>query len=236
MPSHTSVSALIKLFFAVPGAPWTFPRWQEITGVDHGLNPKDDNNLPSGLSRADATHVDSYFSRYNAQPSEDDKIKFASTARKNNKDPCAGRQIWQTWVNARYSPQWKINSRISKILSSLGLHPQQIMAENGESTPPSSASYLPLALDAIGLDLFGPEALDNNKRLITKLREPTLILAQCTWRLEIKSMKGRKKRVEKLREKAETILSGLFCLRRPASFYISNFSFFFKASTKRNQT
>ncbi|KAJ2928163.1 hypothetical protein H1R20_g8938, partial [Candolleomyces eurysporus] len=209
MPSHTPASALVKLYFALRGAPWNFTRWQEITDVHHGLNPEKDEHLPPQLTRDEVTSILSYFSQYAALGSEDAKIKFASKARKKGKDSVPGRGFWTTWVNKRYNTRWKINGRIAKIFSSLGIHPEQITAEIRESTPPSSASYLPIALDIIGRDIFGPEALDSNQMLLMRLREPALILAQRAWVLECRSIIPRRVKVEKMREKAETLLSGL---------------------------
>jgi TATA-binding protein-associated factor len=208
MPSHTPASALVKLFFALRGAPWIFDQWQELTGVTHGLEPASDAELPEGLTRRELEEIMSYFSQYEAKPTEDAKIKFASHAKKKGKDPIPGRGFWTSWVNERYTDKWKVNSRIAKILSSLGLHPEQIMEENKETAPPPSSSYLPVALDIIGRELFGVEALDSNGRLFAKLRDPTLILAQRTWFMEVKGIGRKKKKVDKSREKAEDSLKG----------------------------
>jgi TATA-binding protein-associated factor len=209
MPTHTPASALIKLFYAQPGAPWIFPQWQVITGVTHGLMPKDDGLLPEGLTRKDIANVESYFSQYDARSTEEEKIKFASKVKKAGKDEIPGRGAWNAWVTKRYNSKWKINTHIVKILASSGLHPDQIMDENGEESIPNSTSYLPLALDAIGRDLFGPEALDSNGRLLARLREPTLVFAQRTWMLEARTVGSRKKKLEVLRDAAENILTGM---------------------------
>ncbi|KAJ2932836.1 hypothetical protein H1R20_g4265, partial [Candolleomyces eurysporus] len=209
MPSHTPASALVKLYFALRGAPWNFMRWQEITNIHHGLNPKKDKHLPPPLTREEVSSILSYFNQYDALGTEDAKIKFASKAKKKGKDTVPGRGFWTTWVNKHYSTKWKINGRIAKIFSLLGIHPEQIMAATGECTPPSSASYLPVALDIIGREIFGPEALDSHQMLLTRLWEPALILAQRTWFLETKSIGPRRAKVEKMKQKAETLLSEL---------------------------
>ncbi|KAJ2914050.1 hypothetical protein MD484_g6375, partial [Candolleomyces efflorescens] len=208
MPSHTPASALVKLYFALRESPWTFTLWQQITEVYHGLNPEKDSLLPEGLSRDEIASVLSYFDRYNNLGTEDEKIKFAAKAKKHGKDSVPGRGYWTSWVNARYNARWQINQRISNIFDSLGVHPEQIMAETGESTPPPSGSYLPLALDIIGRDVFGPEALDSNHRLIPKLREPALILAQRAWFHATKRVGPKNKKADKAREKAESLLAG----------------------------
>lgn len=223
MPTHTAVSALIKLYFAVKGAPWMFTQWQEITGVRHGLNPDNDEHLPSDLSREEVESIMLYFLQYKEKASEEEKIKFASKAKKNGKDPIPGRGLWQSWVTKHYSTHWKVNTRIAKILSSLGLHPEQLMTESGETTPPNSSSYLPIALETIARELFGSDALDSHGRLLSKLREPTLVLAQRTWMLEVKSIGSRKKRVEKLKAKAEETLHGAHSSLTSRTDRVSNF-------------
>ncbi|RXW12331.1 hypothetical protein EST38_g13525, partial [Candolleomyces aberdarensis] len=153
--------------------------------------------------------IESYFSQYYAKPTEDEKIKFAMKLKQDGIETVPGRELWRNWVTSHYSTHWKIHSRIAKILSSQGIHPEQLMAETGDDSPPNSASYLPIVLDEIGRDLFGPEALDSNGRLLGKLRDPTLILAQRTWTLEVKNMGPRKLRLEKMLQQAEEKLSNL---------------------------
>ncbi|RXW14683.1 hypothetical protein EST38_g11168 [Candolleomyces aberdarensis] len=208
MPTHTSASALIKLYHS-DGAPWSFPQWQTITGVTHGLMPPRNEHLPKELTRQDIIDIDSYFSQYAAKPTEDDKIKFASKAKKVGKDEIPGRGKWHGWVSKRFNKSWKVSTRIVKILASLGLHPEQIMDENDEATAPNSSSYLPLALDSVARELFGPEALDTNGRLLSKLREPTMVFAQLTWRTEVRSIPTRKKKLETIQQVASTMLSDL---------------------------
>ncbi|RXW12649.1 hypothetical protein EST38_g13204 [Candolleomyces aberdarensis] len=209
MPTHTPASALIKLFFAMHGAPWIFPRWLEITGLKHPFNPKRDEHIPKDLTRAKINAIESYFSQYHAKPTEDEKIKFAMKLKQDGIETVPGRELWRNWVTSHYSTHWKIHSRIAKILSSQGIHPEQLMAETGDDSPPNSASYLPIVLDDIGRELFGPEALDSNGRLLTKLRDPTLILAQRTWTSQVKNMGPRKLRLEKMLQQAEEKLSNL---------------------------
>ncbi|RXW12447.1 hypothetical protein EST38_g13407 [Candolleomyces aberdarensis] len=209
MPSHTPASALVKLFFAEPGAPWVFPRWLEITQLKHPFNSIRDECLPRDLTRAELSDIESYFSQYNAKATEVEKIKFAMKKKEEGTDTVPGREIWRNWVTKHYSPHWKVHTIIAKILSSQGIHPVQIMEATGETSPPNNASYLPIVLDAIGRELFGPEALDPNKRVRIRLREPTLILAQRTWQLEVRSIEPRKRRVEKLFQQAIEKLSNL---------------------------
>jgi hypothetical protein len=36
------------MYFDNDGAPWDFPQWKELTGIVHGLFPKDNKHLPKG--------------------------------------------------------------------------------------------------------------------------------------------------------------------------------------------
>ncbi|RXW15947.1 hypothetical protein EST38_g9910 [Candolleomyces aberdarensis] len=153
--------------------------------------------------------IESYFSQYNAKPTEDEKIKFAQKKKEEGTDKVPGRDEWRKWVTKHYSTHWKIHSRISKILSAHGIHPQQIMAETGESAVPNNATYLAIAIDAIGHELFGSEALTSNNRLHPKLRDPTMIMAQRTWTLQARNSDDRRQRVEKMLQLAEEKLLNL---------------------------
>jgi hypothetical protein len=53
-----AASALIKLFF-LDGYPWSWPTWQKITGVYHGVFPTEDSLLPKGWTRQDALDIKS---------------------------------------------------------------------------------------------------------------------------------------------------------------------------------
>lgn len=96
MPSHTIQSALVKLYNA-DGAPWCWKTWKDITGVHDGIFPSDKALLPKGLAPKDVIDIQSYFNQYEAQPTEDAKIKF-SAANKGN--PMPGRNQWRDWVTA----------------------------------------------------------------------------------------------------------------------------------------
>ena len=182
MPTHTAHSALVKLWYASDGAPWTFPNWKEITDVQHGLFPEDDAHLPPGWTRVQANQIRSYFEQYQAKKTEDEKIKFAGHTRKVGKDVVPGRALWRNFVTVNYSKSWNVHGRISSILHDVGIHPVQLMAaqENFDEYP-GSVSYLPIALDSIATALFGTECLDKTGHLQRDLRDPTLILLQRTW-------------------------------------------------------
>ncbi|TFK19678.1 hypothetical protein FA15DRAFT_601103 [Coprinopsis marcescibilis] len=213
MPSHTNSSGLVKFWFAAstfPEAPWRFERWQEITGVDHGLFNTDDKLLPSGWTRNNANAVRQYFQQYGEKASEDLKIKFSAPPRGLPNDPIPGRTFWRDWVTANYSKAWKVHALITSALTSTGLHPVQIAIENQVfDIPPNASSYLPVALDAIGRELFGEEAIDKSGRLSLVLRDPTQILAQRTWQVACRSIKSKRARLTALEGAADSAVSDL---------------------------
>lgn len=209
MPTRTVTSALVKFHFSHPNAPRCFPKWQEITGVLHGLFPSDDDQLPNGWTRDMATQIQSYFDQFRKKKTEDEKVKFAAYTRKIGKDIVPGRALFRTYVTERYSKAWNIHGIISGILSDNNVHPVQIMSAMGNfEKSPSSTLYLPTVLDAIGLALFGPESFDRTNHLQYELRDPTWILAQRTWTNLLKAHSRDSKRLDKLEAKVKAAFEG----------------------------
>ena len=204
MPSHTIHSALIKLFH-LDGAPWNWPAWQELTGVKHGLFSADDSHLPKGLSRQDVLEIESYFNQYQALPTEDEKIKFASQ-RKGTL--VSGRSKWRNWITTGWK-SWKIHAVIEEALTSECLHPVSIMltSKDLEVWPPGDM-YIPIALDAVGLALFGGPAMDSSGRLASKYRQATQHLVQRSWITIHKQTNRNKNRLVALEEAATKSFNG----------------------------
>jgi TATA-binding protein-associated factor len=209
MPSHTVHSALVKLWFAHADAPWRFPAWQDITGVPNGLFPTDDAHLPKGWTRKTADDIASYFHQFQSKKSEDERIKFAGLQRKVGNDTVPGRALWRKWITDNYSKRWDIHGRVARVLNDANVHPMQLMKATGDFDDyPGATSYLPLALDAIARDLFGPESFDKANHLLRELREPTLMLAQRTWEQLRKAHVRDVGRLGKLREVMDAALAG----------------------------
>ena len=178
MPTHTAASALI-CFHSFDGAPWCWPRWQEITGVKHGLFPTDDLLLPKGWTRRDAEDIKSYFFQYHQLPPED-KIKFSVNSSSGPVVP--GRSKWNNWVNGNWA-KWGIHNRIVTILHEQGCHPLTITATEGSGDVwPDAGTYIPIVLDAVAMELFGEEAFPvYSDRLTFILRRPTTSIIQRSW-------------------------------------------------------
>lgn len=192
MPSHTAASALIKLFF-LGGYPWNWPAWQNITGVYHGIFPADDSLLPKGWNRQDAVDIKSYFEQYNQIAGEEQKIKFASSTNKF----VPGRTRWNKWINSNWEV-WDVHRLTVEALRAHGVHPISLVVTNGDTDFwPNSNHYIPIALDTIGMSIFGPEAFGDSELLPPEIRPILTSMAQRSWariREQVKS--DRKKLVD----------------------------------------
>ena len=181
MPSHKADSTLIKLHTlnVQPGTPWFWPQWQEITGIKHGLFPSDDSLLPGGWTRDDANDIAAYFTQYSLLDSEDNKIRFAVNNRPGPHVP--GQQKWHNFVSKHWE-KWRIHSIISQVFWEQLIHPITLIIDQGSLEPwPNAEIYIPLALDKIGLALFGVEAFDGRDLLPMELQKCVTIFAQRSW-------------------------------------------------------
>lgn len=198
MPSHTSASALIKLFF-LDEAPWKWPAWQERTGISRGLFPDNDKKLPPGWSRKDAVDVRSYFTAYNQISSEGEKIKFATRTKGNSSYP--GRAVWNVFVARNYA-RWGIHNLIVEELKEWDIHPMTILIRDNNCGGqwPNADFYIPKIIDGLGLKLFGYEAFpDGIEVLTTDLRKCLQIFVQRSWntlRVQVSGLRNRQSEVE----------------------------------------
>jgi hypothetical protein len=189
MPSYTPASALVK-FYEFDGFPWNMPAWQQLTGIKHGLFPPNDSHLPPGWTRRNADDVKSYFNKYQQQPSDNLKIKFASS-----RDPSSpGRKFWAEFVSKSW-PKWDIHSKIIEGLKKCSIHPVTLLENEGTLDYwPNSDLYIPIALDTIALQLFGPEAFGDSDVLPINLRRCLTIFVQRSWsRIRVQVTKDKEK-------------------------------------------
>jgi hypothetical protein len=198
MPSHTAASALVKLY-SLNGAPWSWPKWQEITRIHHGLFPDDDQHLPKGWTRKNARDVESYFHAYRLLSSEDKRIAFAVNTKGSSSHP--GREVWTAFVSNNWR-LWGIHNLVVEELREWDVHPLSILVrENDVNAPwPTADVYLPMVLDTLALKLFGEEAFpDGASVLTTDLRKCLQIFVQRSWntlRSQISGMKSRRNEIE----------------------------------------
>lgn len=199
MPSHTAASALVKLY-ALDGAPWEWPTWQEITGIRHGLFSDDDSQLPRGWTRKDATDVQSYFRAYKQLPSEEKKLAF-SVNTKGAASAYPGREFWNHFVSRHWN-SWGVHSIVVEELREWDIHPLNIVIrENGLNSPwPASDMFIPMVLDTLAMKLFGEEAFPPGRTVLTtELRKCVQIIVQRSWntiRVQVTSLKTRPQEIE----------------------------------------
>jgi hypothetical protein len=204
MPSHTIHSALTKMHYDLPGAPWIFPAWKDLTGVRNGLFPTEDHLLPLGWSPATAEQISSYFDQFRACKKEDDKIKFSSA--KKGGDVIPGRKLWRDWVSDGWK-KWKIHAKITDVLVAENLHPFMIAAQS--NSWPDGAEWTPLAVDPVGTALFGEDSCnDGLGRLKSELRSTTKALIQRTWMILYNQHTRSKVRIAHLESEAIKAFEG----------------------------
>ena len=211
MPAHTIHSALIELYFAYSGAPWTFSQWQTITGVTGGLFGEDDSLLPKGWDQTTADFIRSYFDQYQKKKGQDLKVKFAAARKGASEVP--GRDLWRNFVTDLWKTH-EIHSKITAVLTEEGIHPvQRALASRAGSIDklPNSADYLGDAIDPVGKALFGDDCLDmGGVRVDMDLRGPLRSLIYRTW-LNIKNQVIRSRgRIGQIEEDAINAFDSMF--------------------------
>lgn len=178
MPSHTIPSALINFYVLVPGAPWTYACWREITGMLYGLFPEDRSKLHKDLNPLDVDDILSYIDQYSKLRTEEAKIKFTM---QRNGPPVPGRLPWRDFINKNWT-KWKIHTIITKILMDNDIHPITLTILNPDyKGVPSSRYQIPKVMDEVGATLFGDEALLPTGRLPLLVGESTVHIIQRTW-------------------------------------------------------
>lgn len=200
-------SALTQMWVNQKLAPWDFPQWQKLTGVENGLFPDDDSLLPTGWTRQDAIYISQYFDEFGKVGSEDDKIKFASGRR--GSAPVAGRDLWRSWVTDLWQKKG-VHAIVTGVLQDLNLHPMTIALAEGTGLDklPNNSTYLPLAVNDVGRALFGEEACNALGHICTPLRGPTLALMQRTWINIYNQLRRSSKRIASLERAAAEAYNG----------------------------
>ncbi|KAK7434927.1 hypothetical protein VKT23_019930 [Stygiomarasmius scandens] len=180
MPTITPMEAFLRLYHLDKNQcyPWNFPRWQELTGVYHGLFPEDDAHLPKGWSRRDADDIRSFFVQYHNQANDDLRSKFVKGGKGAPASP--GREKFRKWVTTSLD-RWKIHSSIEDSLIQANVHPVSMMvALNDLDNWPNSERHIPKVIDEIAYEFFGPEAFINGV-LIPELHINLVVLIQRSW-------------------------------------------------------
>ncbi|KAJ2926192.1 hypothetical protein H1R20_g10908, partial [Candolleomyces eurysporus] len=164
---HPPKSGLLWLYYDIPGAPWNWSHWQEITGVKHGLFLNDNQKLPSGWTCKMANAIHSYFEAHCALLSEDSKHTFSSG--KDQPGDSSGRAQWRSWVVQNWS-SWKIQLKIHRAFKDSGCLWHQIMVADNLADFPKE---VPLhdAYNWIIYTLFGSNGLNVNGKILYALQK-----------------------------------------------------------------
>ena len=193
--------------------PWSFPKWQEITKIHHGLFPEYDQLLPTigkaiVWTRQDAQDVRSFFEHYKSLSTDAERATFVTQSRGAI---LPGRSVWLKFVAKGWS-KWNIHSIIINQFNLHNIHPLKLMlAENTVTDWPAATLYLPEALDSIGVDLFGPEVLSPiSDRLPSTIRDCVRMLSQQTWLHIRKQVERSRKKINVLERNALQLVSGKF--------------------------
>ncbi|RXW14189.1 hypothetical protein EST38_g11666 [Candolleomyces aberdarensis] len=181
MPTPTPATTLARIWGTADGAPWNYPAWQSRTGVFGGFHESESTLLPPEFSREQVENILKYLRHLNSIQHEEDRNKFARGLSSDD-DIWPGRLLWNNWIKKMMSGQWRVHQTIAEVLSSMSIHPSQIMVDERDFTrKPSGETYIPMALDKIGQVLFGPDALTTSGLLKTKLRHLLGLIVTRTW-------------------------------------------------------
>jgi TATA-binding protein-associated factor len=203
MPSF-SVSTALALAHGTDGVPWDIDAWKDITGVQCGLFPEDDNSLPPGMSRSDAKDIATYFDVLHKKGTQEKQLKFSRA-----RDHYVGRRTWNDWVSKRYK-KWGLHDLTVKAMKDSSCHPHMIMKADEADTWPDADVVANLAQPAVGLALFGSDGLTSLNMVKPALR--TLVNAIVLRTLDaLKSRFNRtRNNAEVYREKAENAYLGIY--------------------------
>jgi hypothetical protein len=202
MPSFTVATAL-ALAHANDGAPWDLDAWKDITGIESGLFPEEDGNLPPGISRADANEISTYFDVLSKIGTQEKQIRFSRA-----NDRYVGRTKWNTWVAKRYQ-QWGMHNLAVKAMTDNNCHPHMIMKADGLDKWPDATIVANLAQPALGLALFGSDGLTSLNMVKPALR--TLVNTIVTRALDLLKTKFQRmqKTAKNRREIADNAYKGM---------------------------
>jgi hypothetical protein len=216
MPSHTAAEALIQLY-ALGGLPWGCSVWQELTGVRHGLFPRDDRQLPKGWTRDDARDIQSFFHQYNQIPPGETTARHQFASSKNDTVP--GRKKWTQFIQNHWK-SWGIHSIMVEALNKHAIHPLTIINSNtlpihidgvfNNAAWPHSDLYIPVAIDTIAMSIFGPEAFGDTDVLPSPLRQPVKSIIQRSWSRIRDQLKSDMKRLDEIEKSAIKAFNGTY--------------------------
>jgi hypothetical protein len=192
-------TALLILGEDIPGAPWSFHKWKEITGIQQGIFAANPSDLPVGLSSEDSKDIASYAKALHAKPEQDRKT-FSTTGQ--GKDAYVGRYKMRKFLGKNWK-SWGINDLIDAAFRESGVHPIELMIEDNTNVFPSASGNIDAALGSIAAKLFGEEWVLASGRAKAEVRDACKNIAGTNWWRLQKKIKRDHSRLNSL-EKAAT--------------------------------
>ena len=160
-----------------------------------------------------------YFTHYKDAGSAEQKIKFASG---RGQSVFPGRQKWNKFV-AKMWQKWKIHNTVVRCFRETGVHPVLIMtrANSMDQWPPADL-YIPKALDAIAMELFGPEVFEDSMEILSPpLARCLTPIAQRAWNTIRAKVKKDRERINEVEAVALGSFRGnVYCLI--CAIYLTN--------------
>jgi TATA-binding protein-associated factor len=171
MSLPTNHAVLAEMYVSCNEAPWHYPRWQELTGIRHGLFPAEDSLLPFDWTREVANSIHSYLDVFSKKGTQQARAKSSKAMK------LPGRTLWVQFC-VKIWDLLEIHSRISLTLAENMHHITSV-----QHTPnwPFSSFYNPEVLGSVGVELFGVDALDDIARRDLKLGSSLVLIISNTW-------------------------------------------------------
>lgn len=145
MPSKPPIVALALLFAYEPGL-WNTPF--------PGLNNKTWKDMFSSESWKS---IEAFFDSLRNEP-ESKRTDFIQGTGKYNGKSVVGRSLWKDFLQDPSKRRF-LNTATEKALSSAGVHPRTIIAEEGDVGWPEGGTHIAVAASEIATALFGDEVL-----------------------------------------------------------------------------
>jgi hypothetical protein len=112
MPTPSLPSALLTLTFQTNHALWTWPQWQDRTGLDASPLSTETETYPEDWTPAELEAVHAYSSKFWAL-SDEQRIIFA---RNKPDQDASGRKAWGEFVRSGWNKDWKAYDGVVDVL------------------------------------------------------------------------------------------------------------------------
>ncbi|TFK31185.1 P-loop containing nucleoside triphosphate hydrolase protein, partial [Crucibulum laeve] len=135
---------------------------------------------------------------------EEERKRFVRSTSKGTVVP--GRNLWNNFINEKWG-RWKLHDIIVVAIREADNHPCDLALQIGSW--PHSPYYIPKSIDAVGLALFGPEALNDMGTIQDKYQRSLYFLIGRSWATLHTQFDKVIKNLPDLYEKAQTAIKYL---------------------------